>query len=84
LTGGAAATPIVGDFLRCSSELIPRLKFTVPDGIELLPIDRNNAAEDSVKEFFITANTQTQPSALPDRAKENRPSHTSWLERLFN
>jgi penicillin-binding protein 1B len=84
LTGGAAATPLVGDFLRCGSELIPRLKFTVPDGIELLPIDRNNSAEDSIKEFFISANAQAQPSALPDRTKENRSSHTSWLERLFN
>ena len=94
MTGGAAAAPIAGDFLRCSAELIPKLKFLIPPGIELRAIDPGKAEESSdgdgtVKEFFINNETRAPDlSAQPaknsaDSSAEPKSSATmSWLERF--
>jgi membrane carboxypeptidase/penicillin-binding protein len=57
LTGGAAAAPIWGDFMNCSSSYLPAASFVAPSGISFVEIDARSggrATEDCPEEARIT------------------------------
>lgn len=68
ITGGAAAAPIWGDFMRCSSPFLPLGDFTAPPGITFADVDIRTGQiatpecprERVVSEAFVKG---TQPSA---------------------
>ncbi len=84
LTGGAAATPIVGSFLRCSSELVPKRRFMIPAGVELRSLEAQGD-EQAVQEFFIDkpSSTASKSRSGADPQATDRESSPSWFERWF-
>lgn len=90
LTGGVAAAPIAGAFLRCSSELIPKRRFVIPAGVVLRSVE-NNSGDSNVQEFYIaaeaaTASTDAYSETDAAAAKIHRSvrrSGSNWLERFL-
>jgi 1A family penicillin-binding protein len=57
LTGGAAAAPIWGEFMRCSSSYLPSASFVAPAGISFIDIDARTggrATDDCPRDERIT------------------------------
>jgi penicillin-binding protein 1B len=71
LTGGAAAAPIWGEFMRCSSSYLPSASFVAPAGISFIDIDARTggrATDDCPRELTRQSHrTSNHLTPVPER-----------------
>ncbi len=90
VTGGAAAAPIWGEFMKCSAPFTPPGEFVTPPGVTSVTIDAKNGQiatatcpqQDRLSEVFVQGTQPTKRCTLhPSDAEEASTSQRSSSER---
>jgi penicillin-binding protein 1B len=82
ITGGAAAAPIWGEFMKCSSPFIPPGDFIAPPGVVQLKVDPKSGGiatpdcpdSEVVTEVFVRGTEPTKRCALHSDGAEQEPT----------
>jgi membrane carboxypeptidase/penicillin-binding protein len=90
VTGGAAAAPIWGDFMKCSAPFTPAGEFVPPPGVTSVTIDTNSGQvatsecpqNDLLKEVFVQGTQPTKRCGLhPSDGNDPGTAHSASSER---
>jgi penicillin-binding protein 1B len=100
LTGGGAAAPVWGEFMKCSQAFVADAGFIPPQGVEIvrmdsgtgLPAGENCPSESVTDEVFVRGTApsrrclhdQSQPSEQHQSDPDNPPSRGGFWSSFFN